>query len=376
MLRFSAALSASLTSRNGILKAALNAPRATTSSASLSSAVPSSLTDYTLLFNASTLKQVYISTVALLNGAKRPLLSRAAVRPVVSRLSGQGVAKARPLASTYVPRRVYCETKDMEKQILRSKRAEEEIARISRRSPGLWGWFRGTIKLGTLLLNAGSIWYLHTALNKDNPTWVSYLALVPLLNWIPLLDLAQLDRAWALLPLGTVIAAGFFHRVWRGPLALLAVLPAMGAELYKNYHLLHHFEAFNWTTVIGMSLLRIEWLVHSCMAILGPEYYRLEPAQQRSVTEVVRQVELKLDRSLEDPAMLNDFNPAFIAMHYIWKHVPVTRELSGHVSNAYTLSGMESVVETVSDKVSSLLDTNTHTPSGTSGESKDKQKSS
>lgn len=303
--------------------------------------------------------------MSFLHGGSRSLLTKAVVRSVVPRVAGRVSSGSRSLASRFTPKRVYCGKTDGGFEALRTKTAEEEIARIKSRSPGLFGWLRGLLRWFTIAVNAISVWYIHQDLHKDNPTWVSYLAAVPLLNWIPLLDIAQLERAWVLVPISIVAFASVFYQSFAGPIGVLAAIPMVGIELFRNYHILSHFEAFSWPTLVSWSLFRIEWIIMGSLAILGTGDYQLVPHKQRSASELATGVIKQLDAALEDPQSIPTYNTTYWLAYMAWNYLPFLRQVPGYVSAAYSSSGAESVADTVSDKVSTLLDLNSSTSSTT-----------
>jgi len=236
----------------------------------------------------------------------------------------------------------------------------------------LWSAVRSVSGLASLVLNATGIWYLHSEMHKEKPTWVSYLSFIPILDWIPMLDIAGLPRPWILLPASIIVAASYFGMPGSPFIGVLLLLPILGLEVYRNYHILDHFEQRNWTTLIIWSLFRMEWLVVTSLAILGYERYQFVPHKQASITETMKQVQTRLDESLENSAIVGDYNIPFILTHWVWKHglktaVQVTSE---YVHKA----GIPEMVDKAGEWITSVIPSSTSSsPSTPSKQSSNKQ---
>lgn len=197
----------------------------------------------------------------------------------------------------------------------------------------LWRGTKSIVSFAALVLNATAVYFIHADLHRENPTWVSYLSFIPVLEWIPLLDIAGLDRAWVLAPAaligGMAVAAPALTPVLAG---LLFVAPLMALEVYRNYHILEHFEQNNWLTLGLLTFFRFDWLVFSSLAILGTDRYQLVPHNQASLSESVIQVSDRLDYIVENPSELDKinrehFNLPLHVISYVWQKVPA---LSGY----------------------------------------------
>ena len=278
--------------------------------------VPSSVPSKTTSQPVNGVNMVYYSTVAAVQSAWRslvPTVTRQVASKIAPRVPVKVRTQAPPMVSKYMNKRMYCAppTKGWKDVPMRAPMGPFTF---------LWRAFRGLTPLATLLLNATSVWYLHSTMHKDNPTWVSYMAFIPLIDWIPMLDLAGLPRYLVLLPVG-IVAASAALGVGSSPLlGLIFVLPLIGLEVYRNYYILHHFETRNWTTILLWSVFRLEWLAMSGLSILGFDRYQLVPHKQASFTETLQQVRARLDESLDKPELLTDFNPPFIVFNFLWKN--------------------------------------------------------
>lgn len=188
----------------------------------------------------------------------------------------------------------------------------------------LWRGARGLLSLSTLALHAVAVYWIHSELHRENPTWVSYLSFVPILDWIPMLDIAGLERTWVLVPAALFAAMAAFAPVIPPILAgIVFVVPAVLLEAYRNLHILEHFEVGS-TAALVISLLRMEWLIFSGLSILGIERYQLVPHEQASLTDFAVQVAERLDETVADPSIVerSEFNLPLLAFHYIWKTFP------------------------------------------------------
>lgn len=227
----------------------------------------------------------------------------------------------------------------------------------------IWGATGSLLKVSSLVLNAFSIFHIHTSLHEDNPTWVSYLSFIPLFDWIPMLDIARLDRSWILLPVTVFGALTLVSRIpVRGAILMLLFMPLGLLEVYRNYHILDHFEQRNWTSIILWSFFRLEWLFMTSLAIIGPEHYQLVPHEQASITGTANLVLDRLDQSLEDKEIVPSDNVPFFVLATIWQTFPILKEVRPTLAKVYSATGLETASNYVSDLFASkTISNNAHT---------------
>lgn len=224
----------------------------------------------------------------------------------------------------------------------------------------LWSGTKQLLGTTTLVLNAFSIYYIHSDLHKANPTWVSYFAFLPLLDWVPMLDIAGLDRLWCLLPAAS-IATLLALRALPGfnvLAVLLIIAPMYGFELYRNYHILGHFEQRNWPALLMWSVFRMEWIAMTSMAVLGTDRYQLVPHEQASFTQSLKQVADRLDESVAHPEIVPDNNYSFFFLHVLWANVPLLQQARSGLAWAYDRSGVESASQSLFNTISGLFHSN------------------
>lgn len=295
-------------------------------------------------------KSVYRTSVAAFQAAWRSLVpGTARSLQISSSQTSKGVigSRSRSLASSSLKKYGY--------RTYTSQNWDEAMKRPRRSVLSMiWGATGSLLKVSTLVLNAFSIFHIHSALHQDNPTWVSYLSFVPLLDWIPMLDIARLDRLWILFPATIVGTLALVSRLpARGPILALLFLPLGLFELYRNYKILEHFEQRNWTSLLLWSFFRLEWLFMTSLAIIGTENYQLVPHQQATITETANLVLDRLDQSLEDQEVVPSGNVPFIVLTTIWQTFPFMTELRPTLAKVYSATGLESASNYVSNLFSS-----------------------
>ena len=197
----------------------------------------------------------------------------------------------------------------------------------------VWGFSRRVLSLGTIVLHATAIYWIHSDLHRNNPTWVSYMSFIPILDWIPMLDIAGLDRLWILAPaalFGTMAVAGPAMPPFLA--GLLFFMPLLAIESWRNYHMLEHFEVASIAS-IALTVFRLNWITFSGLSILGTDRYQLVPHEQASLTEFGIQVAERLDQTVADPSIVEqqEYNLPLLVFHYIWKTFPSLSEYAQSV---------------------------------------------
>lgn len=214
-----------------------------------------------------------------------------------------------------LPKRAYCTATSSSWETAMPKNMQEQPAR---RPFSLSRFVKTFLSLGAVALYSTSVWWLHTELHRNNPTWVSWLAFIPLLGWIPMFDMAGLDRAWILVPLAAVA----FAQLPISFAPFLGITAFAGTEFYRNYHLLGRFEVGTFLSAAIMTAFRTQWIYMSALAILGPEQYQLVPHSQASTLQLLIMVCQRLNKSIDDPSIIDAYNFPFLFFNYIWSAIP------------------------------------------------------
>jgi hypothetical protein len=304
------------------------------SSATSSRSVPSPTVSNLASLSNITVSTVYRTSVAAVNAAWRSLVPGMVRSSVRVPSSTPAAVRGRFVASKYLNKRGYSASNF-------EVWAKEEPVRRRGVLSYVWSGVRQMLTLGTLVLNATAIWHIHGDMHKDNPTWVSYMSFIPFLDWVPMLDIAGLSRAWMLLPvvlLGFSVATGTIASI---PGAFFIMMPMFALEMYRNWHILSHFEQANWVTVVLWSFLRLEWVTMSALAILGTERYQLVPHEQANIGQSLKQVALKLEESVEKPELVPEHNYPFRFFHWLWVYIPPLRHAQQNIEWLYNLSGLD-----------------------------------
>lgn len=279
---------------------------------SASNAMPNFLATPSMGFRAA-----YAATRS---GVNRSVLSCAS-----GRLSTSMAPGARPLTRTWIQKRSYSQPKvtswedmpPMPTQIRQAPRPS--IGRL------LFRLISGLGGLALFALNGSAVWYLHSKLFLEDPTWVSYLSFVPTLQWIPMLDIAGLQRYWVALPLTAAVLGG-------AGLANMGVmvmfgLPLLVLEVYRNKLILDHFEQYHWATVL-LWMLGFGPFITSSLAILGTEHYHIVPHKDSHPVDLLLQVVDRLNESLVHPEIMDErqLNVPFRLAHDVWAYFPQLKE--------------------------------------------------
>lgn len=277
-------------------------------------------------------RSIVSSAMTFIRAGTAPSTSTAAKQigsKLISRHTSSQHLKAMPLGTKFGTRRSYVVSGFETLQ----KQWEQQQKEASKRP---WFWrLLGLFSALPKVLNAFSLYYLHATLHKDNPSYVSYLSFVPLLDWLPALDLANLSRAWILLPAALVGIASALPSMVAASMAFLFIAPIYAFEIYRSYHLLEHYEVRNWPLILLWSFTSFGWLITSGLAILGADRRQLVPHHQASFSESVTMTIERLDASIENPKIVEDNNYAFWTYYMLWEHVPGLRNVPGHVSWLY-----------------------------------------